>query len=405
MKLAKALFQFSLALVISSYVCESRPVAHPIPSASDSSFTRQLRPGVMYRFLLDQRGPWRIQIIEIDLREPDLEIGAARASDRLFGREKTTLIAKRQNNGHRKVIAALNSDFFSLKTGENENNNIIDGAFVKGTRLTGSPFDVFDNIHSQFAISRSGKPLLDRFEFDGAVRWKSGTRSDILGVNELPGGGSLVLFNRYYGMSTPTDTLRMEIQDLPLTELAVSSDTLYAFVSGPLRRGGSPLAEKSPVLSGYNLPPSHPLNNAKLGDTLRIWLGLRPDRGPLQTLVGGWPRVVLDGRNIAANADYAEGTFPRFSAGRHPRSGVGFSKDSTKVFFIAVDGRTQASVGMSLIEFGDLMFSVGVYQGMNFDGGGSTTLIVEGAIVNQPSDPTGERPVGNCLLLYERKKQ
>jgi exopolysaccharide biosynthesis protein len=36
---------------------------------------------------------------------------------------------------------------------------------------------------------------------------------------------------------------------------------------------------------------------------------------------------------------------------------------------------------------------------MNFDGGGSTTMVVLGKIVNSPSDKTGERPVANTLQL------
>jgi exopolysaccharide biosynthesis protein len=54
---------------------------------------------------------------------------------------------------------------------------------------------------------------------------------------------------------------------------------------------------------------------------------------------------------------------------------------------------------MTLAEFADLMISLGVYQGLNLDGGGSTTMVVEGKIVNSPSDATGERPVANCLLV------
>ena len=364
-------------------------------AGADSTYSRELRPGVRYTFHLDQRGPWKVHVVEIDMKQPDLEIGCGRALDKLFGREQTSSIAKRKRTADHKVIAAMNSDFFNLKTGEIENNNIIEGEFVKGTRLTGSPFDVFDNIHSQFGISAANKPFIDRFEFDGTVIWKNGKETELLGVNDAPVAGSIVLFNRYFGATTPTDTMK-------LSELAIHSDTLVALVSGGIRTGGTPLSDRSLVLSGYNLPAANPLIQSKAGDTIRVKLGLRPNRGPLRTLVGGWPRIVLDGKNIASGADYAEGTFPRFSAGRHPRSGIGFSKDSTKVYLIAVDGRTQVSVGVSLAEFGDLMLSYGIYQGMNFDGGGSTTLVIDGTIVNVPSDATGERAIGNCVLLFER---
>ncbi len=295
----------------------------------DSSSVRQVRPGVVYKFILDRRGPWRIHILEIDLTQPELEIGCGRALDKLFGREQTSSIARRLSSPHRSVIAAINSDFFSLKTGEIENNNIVEGEFVKGTKMTESPFDVFDNIHSQFGISKDKKPLIDRFEFDGAIIWNTGKRTDLFGVNDVPSGHSMVLFNSFYGASAPTDTMRMAIQELQLSELGLHSDTLVGVVSRNGATGGTPLSKGSMVLAGYDLLPGNPLSQSKQGDTVKIWLGLRPNRGPVRTLVGGWPRIVLDGKNIAASADYAEGTFLRFSAGRHPRSGVGFSKDST----------------------------------------------------------------------------
>ena len=97
-----------------------------------------------------------------------------------------------------------------------------------------------------------------------------------------------------------------------------------------------------------------------------------PNRGAIRTLVGGWPRIVRDGINIAALADSVEGTKPGFSAARHPRSAVGFSKDSATIFLVAVDGRQAWSVGMSLDELAQAMIAIGAYQALNLDGGGST---------------------------------
>jgi exopolysaccharide biosynthesis protein len=119
-------------------------------------------------------------------------------------------------------------------------------------------------------------------------------------------------------------------------------------------------------------------------------------------VVGGWPRIVQNGRNIAAQADCIEGTFPRFSANRHPRSAAGISRDSTTLYLVTVDGRQEASAGMSLVELADLLLSLGVHDGMNFDGGGSTTLVIRDRIVSRPSDPQGERSVGNAVLVLQR---
>lgn len=382
-------------------LCETAAAA---PANPDSTFSTLVRPGVTHKRILDDRGPWIVNILEIDLTRPDLEIGAGRAFDRFFGREQTSSIAQRNSRDNRTVVAAMNADFFNLKTGEIENNNIIDGVFVKGTPMTGSPFDTFDNNHSQFAISSDKKPLIDRFAFEGMVLWSNGVSTPLLGVNDIPKSQSLTLFNDYYGPSTPTDTLRLAIRELPLTSIGMRFDTLMAIVAGQPSHGGTSISKGSVVLSAYDRNQAE-ISSAKKGDTVKIWMGVAPDRGQIRTMVGGWPRVVLNGRNIAGSADSLEGTFPRFSANRHPRSGVGFSKDSTKVYFIIVDGRSQASVGMSLVEFADLMLSAGIYQGMNLDGGGSTTLVINGKIVNSPTDPTGERPVGNCLLLFAIKQK
>jgi exopolysaccharide biosynthesis protein len=70
---------------------------------------------------------------------------------------------------------------------------------------------------------------------------------------------------------------------------------------------------------------------------------------------------------------------------------------------VTVDGRQTFSVGMSLPEFADLLLKLGACQAINLDGGGSTTMVLEGQIVNYPSDQTGERSVGNCLLLVARR--
>jgi exopolysaccharide biosynthesis protein len=128
-----------------------------------------------------------------------------------------------------------------------------------------------------------------------------------------------------------------------------------------------------------------------------------PRRGRICTLVGGWPRLVVDGQGIADSVDHIEGTFPRFSTTRHPRTGVGFSRDSSTLYLVTVDGRSESSSGMSLAEFASLMQALGVAQGLNLDGGGSTTLVLRGHVVNHPSDSTGERKVGNALLVTRKR--
>jgi uncharacterized protein (TIGR03382 family) len=88
---------------------------------------------------------------------------------------------------------------------------------------------------------------------------------------------------------------------------------------------------------------------------------------------------------------------------RNPRTAVGMSQDKKKLIIAVVDGRSSASLGMTCTELGTLMKGLGAYDAMNFDGGGSSTMYVQGAgVVNTPSDGS-ERVVGNHLALFAPK--
>jgi exopolysaccharide biosynthesis protein len=54
---------------------------------------------------------------------------------------------------------------------------------------------------------------------------------------------------------------------------------------------------------------------------------------------------------------------------------------------------------MTLAELADLMRELGARDALNLDGGGSTTLVLGGRVVNRPTDGAGERPVTNALLV------
>ena len=142
------------------------------------------------------------------------------------------------------------------------------------------------------------------------------------------------------------------------------------------------------------------------GDTIRIMLAALPRSSfgaPLSLIVGGWPRVLHDGENVALESATVEGTISRNAEARHPRTAVGFSRDSTTLFLLVVDGRSERSVGVTLVELAAMLRQLGAWQAMNFDGGGSTTMVVGGAVVNAPSDPTGEREVGSALVVVRKR--
>ena len=84
----------------------------------------------------------------------------------------------------------------------------------------------------------------------------------------------------------------------------------------------------------------------------------------------------------------------------NPRSAVCLEADGSTLWLIVVDGRSSSADGMTCDETRALMLDLGCYQGAMLDGGGSSTLVVEGSVVNNPSDGS-PRTVSNHLgIVY-----
>ena len=368
----------------------------------DTNLSRVVVPGVTHRHLVFNAGPWLVNVLEVDLKHAELTVVAARADDRFTGREKVSSIVARSATDTTVVVAAVNADFFNLATGENENNQVLAGEVWKALRVTEAPADSHHTVHSQFAITMKQQPVIDRFAIRAVALSARGGAVPLDAINAWPDSNAFVLYTSRIALMSPADSVGRHQTVVPLASVGRRGDTLLFRIVGRPRTYGASLSAGGAIAAGGKAVA----RLAVLGDsgaTIRVVIGFSPDRGPLRESVGGWPQLVVHGRSVADSADAREGTFPRFSAVRHPRTGIGFSKDSTTLYLVTVDGRQESSSGMSLVEFANLMLSLGVYEGLNLDGGGSTTMVVEGAIVNRPSDPDGERPVGNALLVIQRK--
>lgn len=364
-----------------------------------------LRPGVLHRAIRDPRGPWNIHVLEVDLRQPDLFFESARAQDSLYGRETTSTMARRKTDSLKTVLAGVNADFFDLKTGESVNNQVTGGVVVRAVIPAYAGAGEYRGVRSQIGFSREGRPILDKLIFDGRVFWRGGAVSAITGVNVIRVRTDLVLLNSYSGRIPPADSLRGRRVSLPLRVIGTSGDTLLV-LAGRTEQGSGHVrpTNDAPVLLSVNHPQLFDSLGTVEGDTLKVLLGFRPASAGIRALVGGIPRLVRNGVSVVGTPGSLEGATEEFSEKRHPRTGIGFSRDSSIVTLVTVDGRQSESVGMSLAEFAELMISLGIAEGLNLDGGGSTTMVIRGAVVNSPSDPTGERPVANAVLLMERRR-
>ncbi|HEU0293841.1 MAG TPA: phosphodiester glycosidase family protein [Anaerolineales bacterium] len=92
-----------------------------------------------------------------------------------------------------------------------------------------------------------------------------------------------------------------------------------------------------------------------------------------------------------------------------PRTAIGMNKNGRYLILVVVDGRQPFySEGATFTQLAQLMIDQGAYIAMSLDGGGSSTLVVEGedgepVILNSPIDnyiPGRERPVANHLGVF-----
>ena len=131
---------------------------------------------------------------------------------------------------------------------------------------------------------------------------------------------------------------------------------------------------------------------------------------------GNWEKqlpgedVMVSGPLLMVNFQRAKMDSIPFNLLRHPRSALAIK--GRKLMLITVDGRSEKAAGMSLFELASVLKWLNVANGINLDGGGSTTLWIngfpDGGVVNYPSDNkkwdhAGERKVANVILVKKRK--
>lgn len=114
-------------------------------------------------------------------------------------------------------------------------------------------------------------------------------------------------------------------------------------------------------------------------------------------LVSGGLPIVRDGEDregfSAGNAQFDSD----ITAGRHPRAAIGL--DETRLIAVASEGRAPDEAGLTLGELADLMAGLGAREAINLDGGGSTSLVAGGRLVNRPREADGRDIPGGRPLL------
>ncbi len=348
----------------------------------DTIFSKYVGPGMIFSKVIETTKPWSINILEVDLKNPYLKLETVKANDLMAGgRETVSSMAARRNFVKHWSVGAVNGDFFDLSTGATNNLQVLNGEVIKKERPG----------YAAIGFDTTNKVFLSRPSVGGSI-YLHDTTVNIDGYNEPRSSGKIVLYNKYFGPSTGTNSNGAEIVINPVNGWIVN-DTIACVVSSKTTGTGNILIpDGAAVVSGDGSAGDIFSAKVEVGDTIKIYQKVTNALPDIKEIIGGHPIVVQDGALAPIDPN------DPLLSNKHPRTLVGINKDTTKLFLIVVDGRQSSSVGMDVYDMVDYMTSIGIYQGMNFDGGGSSTMIVRGSLVNNPSDGS-QRADGNSLLL------
>ncbi|MFC0457776.1 phosphodiester glycosidase family protein [Arthrobacter liuii] len=154
---------------------------------------------------------------------------------------------------------------------------------------------------------------------------------------------------------------------------------------------------------------------APVGAKLKIGTGLAGQGGKMlhtdkaTSVVNGGPVLVKNGQeDVTVKQDGmvhpndGNSFYYGWVHKRNPRTFAGTDAQGDTIL-VTADGRSTASLGLSLKEEADVASSLGMVQAMNLDGGGSTTAVAGGTVLNSPSGGA-ERAVGDALLVLPSRK-
>ena len=360
-------------------------------------------------------GPWVVNVLEVRPGQLAGRLDARLATDVVPERELLTGIAARTD-----ALATLNGGYFVIGSADGTPGDLAGISVLNGGLVS----EAVNGRTSLLVPGPSGAgtrvaALSTRLK----VRSSDGGRREVDGLNRKPG---LIRSCGGVGGDLPTERPKHDFTCTDASEL-IRFTPAFGAASEPGagaevvldRRGrvlalrserGGPIPPNGSLLSGTGGGAEWLRAHARPGARLEIRGGIRAggrSLAPARALdvVNGGPRLLRAGRlDIPAVAEGFHRPedpefFYRFGVRRNPRTLAGTGWNG-RLILVAVEGRRPgSSIGASFEESARIMRALGAHNAVNLDGGGSTGMTLGSGLVTRPSDATGERPIGDALVI------
>jgi exopolysaccharide biosynthesis protein len=336
---------------------------------------------VHFRRAAPAEGSWNINVLRVDMSQARLDV--VRARDTAIGLETVTSMAARTG-----AVAAINGGYFRTAgdfLGESTGVLQIDGV------VWSEP----DRSRAAVGIVRERRG--NRLIF-GHVAWQASieagrAKRSVDGLNRARAPHDLVVFTPEFGPATITDNSGIEA--------VVRSGRVVDVLD---HQGSTTIPRDGFIVSARGEAREWVRRSLRQGTRVRVRTTLHPADpfrsnpwAEAEDILGAGPRLVTAGRIDVT--DVRERMIPTFATDLHPRTAIGALADGRALLLVADGRRPPERVGMALDDLARLLIELGAVEAINLDGGGSTTMVVKGQVMNFPSDPTGERPVSDAIVV------
>lgn len=331
-------------------------------------------PGVRYsRF---RREGSDVHLLKVNT-DGAVTLDTALSNDKLSGHERTTRMAKRHDG-----VAAINGDF-GTPSGRPSHTFAEDAELEQLSFAVAWNFAItkdeketfFDRPHETITADEDDLWRIDRWNFGepGATDISAYTPSG-RGLETPPSNACSAELSRLAG---PRWAPGMAGVETPYKVDAV------ACAAEPLTVNGGLVLAAQPGSDGAIL-----LESLAVGEEVDITWSLGWN-GVADT-VGGTPLLVEDKKIVAEECSEA-------ICRKNPRTAIGVTTTG-RILLVVLDGRREDSKGVTLVELAQIMRGLHATFALNLDGGGSSTMVVKGKVMNEPSDGK-ERKVSSALLV------
>ena len=377
--------------------------------------------GIQYRlFILS--GPNNVYVARLDRQSPQVTIDSSIAQGRVSGGLETVRAMAERNDesisywgeqwgGRNQVVVAINGFFYNLETGVPTSGQISSSWYAKrfDERENGSGF-VWTLERAAFiggcVVHNRSRQVITFLE--------NGEVQPFDNINVPRGDDQIILYTPQYDATTQTADEGIEILvELNRPLMILPSPAMVTGVVRAVRDGlgSTPIPFDHIVMSASGSAAEIVRKTVQIGEQVGISQEIRHlDPSCKTPNPNEWSKAFA---SIGASYVFLkDGVIQRLGETgqilRSARTAVAYNQDF--IFFLVVDGRDRLnSLGMSMVELA--VFSnnyLGASWGTALDGGGSSTMVIQGQLKNNPtteaqeansSSRHTERAVANGLMM------